>query len=283
MSDGRRLTPVREEDYELIEQAVMETPRGRWFLAEYARRNRAADTRILLDAIKRLERVVSAQTVEFVPSLESSNAVHKIRGLLRDALSDVTAILASTGSEADRIEARSDAFRSIDSRLSRQSADLDELILILRSAHNDIATETSSPETRRRLARAVEKLAKLSKNHHGVALAVRRGLTLLRTLDQALADERSRTGTPSMASKAEILPPDRRPAGQAAVSGNAEPSARPSQPAADKAETKGGEDGGAQGRIVIVRKPSAALTPLPDFAEEAPESPSETDDVGEDR
>jgi len=44
-----------EADYEAIEQAVMETARGRWFLAEYARRNRHADTTAVLDAIGRLE------------------------------------------------------------------------------------------------------------------------------------------------------------------------------------------------------------------------------------
>lgn len=47
------LTP---EDYDRIEDAVMETVRGRWFLAEFARRVRAGDTKKILDAIERLER-----------------------------------------------------------------------------------------------------------------------------------------------------------------------------------------------------------------------------------
>lgn len=55
MSDSKALTPVAEADYEAIEGAVMETERGRWFLKEYARRNRAADTQMLLGAIERLE------------------------------------------------------------------------------------------------------------------------------------------------------------------------------------------------------------------------------------
>lgn len=55
MSDSKALTPVAEADYEVIESAVMETQRGRWFLKEYARRNRAADTTMLLGAIERLE------------------------------------------------------------------------------------------------------------------------------------------------------------------------------------------------------------------------------------
>lgn len=42
-------------DYEEIERAVMESARGRWFLAEYAKRIRAQDTALILDAIQRLE------------------------------------------------------------------------------------------------------------------------------------------------------------------------------------------------------------------------------------
>ena len=47
--------PLSEVDYEQIEGAVMETARGRWFLAEYARRNRNADTTMLLKALDRIE------------------------------------------------------------------------------------------------------------------------------------------------------------------------------------------------------------------------------------
>lgn len=58
MSESKSLTPIEQADYEAIESAVMETARGRWFLAEYARRNRNADTRVLLDAIERIEAAV---------------------------------------------------------------------------------------------------------------------------------------------------------------------------------------------------------------------------------
>ncbi|TVR09130.1 MAG: hypothetical protein EA385_08100 [Salinarimonadaceae bacterium] len=58
MSESKSLTTIEQADYEAIEGAVMETSRGRWFLAEYARRNRNADTRVLLDAIERIEAAV---------------------------------------------------------------------------------------------------------------------------------------------------------------------------------------------------------------------------------
>ncbi|MBV8568872.1 MAG: hypothetical protein JO273_25805 [Methylobacteriaceae bacterium] len=50
---------LTEADYESIEGAVMETTRGRWFLAEFARRMRAADTDRMLEVMARLERAVT--------------------------------------------------------------------------------------------------------------------------------------------------------------------------------------------------------------------------------
>ncbi|MCO5092494.1 hypothetical protein [Bosea sp. (in: a-proteobacteria)] len=64
MGDARALTPLSQTDYAAIEAAVMETGRGRWFMAEYARRNRQADTLQLLGAIQRIERVVGLSVQE---------------------------------------------------------------------------------------------------------------------------------------------------------------------------------------------------------------------------
>src|SRR3990170_3398599 len=56
-----RATQPREEDYDAISEAFMETSRGRWFLGEYAKRNRNADTRMVLDAVSRIEQSIAAQ------------------------------------------------------------------------------------------------------------------------------------------------------------------------------------------------------------------------------
>ena len=53
-----------EEDYDAISEAFMETSRGRWFLTEYAKRNRNADTRMVLDAVARIEQTLAAQKDE---------------------------------------------------------------------------------------------------------------------------------------------------------------------------------------------------------------------------
>ncbi|HEX4762308.1 MAG TPA: hypothetical protein VFU87_05905 [Sphingomicrobium sp.] len=95
--------PGREnlsETYETIEKAVMETERGRWFLAEHARRQRSADTSGILESLKRLESLL-------VPSASSpirppDDALDYMQSAARELLS------------------RSDALRRIADRLENQ-------------------------------------------------------------------------------------------------------------------------------------------------------------------
>src|SRR3982075_3035248 len=56
-----RAAQPSEEDYAAISEAFMETSRGRWFLGEYAKRNHNADTRMVLDAVARIEESIAAQ------------------------------------------------------------------------------------------------------------------------------------------------------------------------------------------------------------------------------
>ncbi len=78
-----------EEDYKLIEDALLQNPRGRWFLEEYIQRNRPEDTQKLLSAIQRIENTLSekqeapAVTQEIDPIrmsiIEMSKAIAKTR------------------------------------------------------------------------------------------------------------------------------------------------------------------------------------------------------------
>ena len=51
-----------DADYAAVEAVLIESARGRWFLGEYARRNRTADTAMLFDAIAKLELAVLRPT-----------------------------------------------------------------------------------------------------------------------------------------------------------------------------------------------------------------------------
>lgn len=78
MSSNAPTAPVSESDYEAIEEAVMETARGRWFLSEYARRNRAADTASVLEALSRLEDM----TGPLKGTLENSDLVDSVLAMI---------------------------------------------------------------------------------------------------------------------------------------------------------------------------------------------------------
>src|SRR6201992_2233049 len=55
-----RATQPSAGDYDAIREAFMETSRGRWFLGEYAKRNRNADTTMVLEAVARIEETLAA-------------------------------------------------------------------------------------------------------------------------------------------------------------------------------------------------------------------------------
>lgn len=70
------LSPGSEEEaYAQIEAAVMETARGRWFLAEFARRNRHAETTSVLSAIEKLQDTIANRPVTASVSLVSAPPV----------------------------------------------------------------------------------------------------------------------------------------------------------------------------------------------------------------
>ena len=73
-----------EADYDAISAAFMETSRGRWFLSEYAKRNRNADTRMVLDAVARIEQNLAAQK-DAAPEHALAEALAAIRQAVDEA------------------------------------------------------------------------------------------------------------------------------------------------------------------------------------------------------
>jgi len=114
--------PLNEADYEAIEGAVMETARGRWFLAEYARRNRHADTTMLLKALDRIEAAMGgAKSVE---------PVERIRFDLLEmskAISRTKAEIASIKPDADD-----------HGKFGEASEELDSVVMATEAATSDI-------------------------------------------------------------------------------------------------------------------------------------------------
>jgi chemotaxis protein CheZ len=113
--------PLSAADYEAIELAVMETARGRWFLAEYARRNRHADTEMLLGALDRLENVIRNETA--LPSAER----------IRSGLMEMAKAIAQTKAEIAAI--KPDATPG---RIEEASEELDSVVQATERATSDI-------------------------------------------------------------------------------------------------------------------------------------------------
>src|SRR3954452_6859500 len=87
-----RATLLREEDYAAIAEAFMETSRGRWFLTEYAKRNRNADTHMVLDAVARIEQSLAAQREE---TLEREASLQREEGLSAQQAAEAVAAAAA--------------------------------------------------------------------------------------------------------------------------------------------------------------------------------------------
>jgi hypothetical protein len=88
---------LTEADFESIESAVMETARGRWFLAEFGRRRRIEDAARVLAALDRLEaRAMRGEIERARLRVESERAAEVIRQLAQ-VLKDLRPLAEARG------------------------------------------------------------------------------------------------------------------------------------------------------------------------------------------
>ncbi len=132
MSKDKHTPPVAVQDYETIQAAVMETERGRWFLSEFAQRNRVADTTILLEAIKKLEGMVAEK--EAAPG--SDPDLEKIRF----DIVDMANAIALTKQEIAGIKPNN----GDDSRLDCATVELDAIVVAAETATSEILSAAES-------------------------------------------------------------------------------------------------------------------------------------------
>ncbi len=87
-------------DYDAIEAAVGSSERGRWFLAEFAKRNRVSDTQTVMSAIEKLQNAVSGSVYAAKPALDVNNIVIET---LRNDLLEMSHKIADTQNEVTAI------------------------------------------------------------------------------------------------------------------------------------------------------------------------------------
>lgn len=131
-SDSATDADMSPEDYEAIRSAVMETARGRWFLSEFARRNRAADTEMLLGVLSRIENRIETQESGLdlgrlqVDLLDMSSAIARTKaeiaamavdgeghGPLTDTAMELHAIVSTTEKATSEILAAAEKVQEI--------------------------------------------------------------------------------------------------------------------------------------------------------------------------
>jgi hypothetical protein len=133
---GQAAAPPNEAEYNAVYAAVTATERGRWFLAEFANRNRKADTDLILGAIARIDEAVRAGTApQAAVAREAALAVAPAvvaqlprTGGERDEDDAVAAVIASVASaepqqdvqSVARQEARQDAQPDMPSQAQAQ-------------------------------------------------------------------------------------------------------------------------------------------------------------------
>ncbi|MCJ2084513.1 hypothetical protein MKK88_00690 [Methylobacterium sp. E-005] len=122
MSGPASPSPNASAEYEAIAATISGTERGRWFLAEHARRNRGAETEMLLGAIARLERTVTA------------DRGHEAFGHLRGNLVDMADAISRTKAEIAAISAANHE----QTRLTEASLALDGIVRETERATSDI-------------------------------------------------------------------------------------------------------------------------------------------------
>jgi hypothetical protein len=94
-----------EADYDAIREAFMETSRGRWFLGEYAKRNRNADTSMVLDAVARIEETLAAQRRQQAQDV-LADALAAIRSAVDEAAQTARAAFDGAAVEASLVPIR---------------------------------------------------------------------------------------------------------------------------------------------------------------------------------
>jgi hypothetical protein len=127
-----RATLPREEDYAAIAEAFMETSRGRWFLTEYAKRNRNADTRMVLDAVARIEQNLDAQREETLEREASLQRLQQEEGL--SAQQAAEAVVAAAAAQERLTEALAAIRNSVEAAEESAVEALDSLALDQRLA-----------------------------------------------------------------------------------------------------------------------------------------------------
>jgi hypothetical protein len=241
-----RASMPTEADYEAICGAFMETARGRWFLGEYAKRNRNADTRMVLDAIERIEATLASQKA--ATGLSLVDLLPAIAALIVDAERRILDALPKSDSRpaTEPIQRAAGILRDVAWTLRESGADtrVCDLLDVQAKAIVDGCTrmqgdQTNASDVRAAVAAALEALTRQISALAGVDVPPAPSQVKARAhpepTTEALREEAPATPSqaePAPAATLDVVAPDQPPAAaQQAIADASEP-ATPDAPEA---------------------------------------------------
>jgi hypothetical protein len=189
------------EQYEAIENAVMETPRGRWFLAEYARRHRHADTETLLAAMAKLEKAISTDkpTPEaLAPGLES------LAEDIKTARSAIAAVKSDMLPDAPAMPQTRQIYRAIAAEAHASTKEITRRTVKLRVIAGGLKSERGSEAHVAAVEAEAHSLQSLAWSQDVLSERIAKAMGLLEHLDEAIVD--GSAGAKTAQATAEQLP-----------------------------------------------------------------------------
>jgi hypothetical protein len=194
-----------EADYDAISAAFMETSRGRWFLSEYAKRNRNADTSMVLDAVARIEQNLAAQK-DAAPEHGLAEALAAIREAVDEARAAASAALGAAATDESLAPIRNGAevIRETLLRLRDIGADgrIYDLMESQVSAIEAGCRQIASTDANAALSAAFELIDQRIAGFLGDDAAP----SSARAMPPAVADEEARAATAQTSSPSEPVP-----------------------------------------------------------------------------
>jgi hypothetical protein len=172
-----KIAPFPQHEYEAVEKAVMESARGRWFLQEFARRNRAADTQTLLDAIQRLQKAAAGEHPPSAEIISLAEAIKKQR-------SRIAAIRSDDGQALNDAPA---LYATIADQAKTAARDLAANVVRLRDVAKDFRAAAVDAEMMGQLENGTDSLAALASSQHVLSQRVAMAMGLLSHVDDRIA------------------------------------------------------------------------------------------------
>jgi hypothetical protein len=174
-------------DFNAIDAAVRETERGRWFLAEYDRRSRSADTQSLLDAIGKLEKLVKATPQQRHPSGSRLDVAQAIR----NTKAEIEAVQNSLFPDADAIAEGCNSFSYLTVQAKSIAAEISQFCEVLQSISDSV--KDNPEEMAGALAHVSQRLLHIGSSQDVLAKRVAKAVELLLSLDREIGGEIARS------------------------------------------------------------------------------------------